>query len=974
MKSIKLRKLVAGVAMLAMTLTVIPANIGAHAAIKAPDFESSWNVNSGAVVSVYSGTSTKLASDAKKTEESVFSVERIETKALNTNTKIEGTNVEYQANDNTGGVARIGIRLGGELERTLRSDIDRAVTEHRNNVNLVNSNRHNNGTSTNNAEQSVLANKLVSAFNVKDSNGKSLNDNVRFIVTYELSDGRVRTTSTSLKDLTIDVPRRDNVNSVSDLDSVVDENGLIYVTLRGLPTDVKITNIELDSRYDLTVATNGLVTSDEGSTSNYSVQKSISYSAGDVAVPTSTWILTNSLFGTVSAGNQFDDRDNDRVIDDKEHTFVRVSGTSVTLVDLFRDPNKTIKSVTFTDRRGDTFDAEVGDFETGLYTQKVGDKIEEDVVDYSSRYRDVKITGLNARTTYDFEYMDVYYTVNGNERSQRVRFDNKDVTNGVTGDKYLTVTTTDYAASQIVGFNQLTNSNILYQVNVGQDKLTYIVKVDDTTNLDRLEVRGLRGNETYTVKNVNSEDGKNSSSKWFAVEITGLENNRDYSFLSLETVYNEGGRERYGTPISLGRNSASTNRDDVLFPYATGTNGRANYNIFTTTNKDYKSEVWVDSNLKYEQIPGGVRFYGRVKDADSILSGVTVYLNNGGSYERLDDSQVKLEKTYRVVKGMDFNTDGDQNDTGIDYPGLDNTKLNTRENNVESASEMVEITITGLEGDKSRDFRFEFTTSEDGNRVSTINSGNTGAFGSVPTSSTTTQKAITRYASGKAGNTKVEVSTNDVKVSDVSTTTAVVSATIKNSEKEAITVEVSGTGVNGVTAKYDVEKNVINLSGLKPNTEYKDMKLTLKYGTKSTTLTVPEFKTTAASQNETGIAGYVSRVYRAFFNREADKEGLLYWTNRLATGEATLKGFLGQISFTPELLEKDLTNTQFVEAMYAIVDRAGEEEGIKFWVSEIEKGVQAGNSQSQARASVVSRMLDTDEVKAMATKLGIKFE
>lgn len=966
MKSKKLRKLVASVAMLAMTLTVVPANVQAHAATKAPNFEANWSVNAKSDVTTIKGTSTQLTSDATKTEETVFSVEKIETKALTSDVTVDN-NKTYTADDSTGGVARIGIRLSGALEKELRTDISDAVSEYRDNVNTVNSNRHNNGVEIKVSKQVALGEKLYRAFNVKSSTGSSLNDGVKFIVTYELSDGRVRTTSANLSDFSLDIPSKTNISSVSDLDSLVDENGLIYVTLRGLPTDVKITNIELDSRKDLTVATGTLGTT---TSKYYSVQDSLSYNAGDVTIPTSTWVLTDSLYPVVNGQTQLNEGSTSAgsSITVDEHAFVRVSGTTVTLVDLFKDPNKTIKSAVVTDRRGDTFEAEVGDLEDGLFIDSDKDK---HTIDYGSDYRDVKITGLTSRTTYDFEYMDVYYTVDGEERSQRIRFDNSNATGNVTGSNYLTVTTTDYATSQIVGFNQL--GSILYQANVGQDRLTYIVKVDDTTNLDRIEVRGLRGDETYTVKNVKSEDGEDSTTKWFAVEITNLDNDRDYNFLSLETVYNEGGREKYGTPISLGRDTSSNNTE-VLFPYNTSLSGNQKYNEFTTTNKDYKSEAWIDSELKYEQIPGGVRFYGRVKDADSILNGVTVYVNNGGSYERIDDSQVKFEKTYRVVKGVDVNADGSKNSSQvINFVGT-NKDITFNENKVESASEMVEITITGLDSDKSRDFRFEFTTSEDGNRVSTINKGNTGAFGSIPTSSTTTQKAITRYASGRAGSTKVEVSTSNVKVSDVTTTTAVVNATIKNSEKEAIAVEISGTGVNGVTAKYDVEKNVINLEGLKPNTEYKDLKLTLKYGTKSTTLEVPAFKTTTSTQNETGIAGYVSRVYRAFFNREADKEGLLYWTNKLASGEETLKGFLGQISFTPELLEKDLTNTKFVEAMYAIVDRAGEEEGISFWVSEIEKGVQSGETQSQARASVVSRMLDTNEVKEMASKLGIKFE
>lgn len=968
MKSKKLRKLVASVAMLAMTLSVFPGGEQASAATSAPNFEANWSVNAGASVTTIGGTYTKLTPNASKTDESVISVERIETKALTSDVTVDGSTIK--ANDSTGGVARIGVRLGGDLERELRSYINDAVSEYRDNVNTVNSNRHNNGTSIKTQKQEELGKRLYSALNVKDANGNSLNADVRFIVTYELSDGRVRTTSTSLTDLKLDAPNTVNISSVSDLNALVDENGLVYFTLRNLPTDVKITNIELDSRKDLTVATNGLSsTSTEGTASKYSVQKSLSYNAGSVNIPTSTWVMTQSLYGSVNGQTQMNkDANNDDVIKEGEQAFIRVSGNVVTLVDLFKDPNKTIKSVTFTDRRGDTFEGEVGNLEDGLFVDKDGDKHN---ISYGDSYKDVKITGLNARTTYDFEYMDIYYTVNGEERSQRVRFDNSVVTGGVTGNKYLSIATSDYTASQIVGFNQL--GSTLYQVYAGQNRLTYLVKVNDTTNFERIEVRGLRGGETYTVKDVKSEDGKNSKSKWFAVEIDGVEQNRDYSFLSLETVYNDGGRERYGTPISLGRDSSSSNTD-TLFPYNTSLGSNARYNEFTTTNKDYKSEAWVDSELKYEQIPGGVRFYGRVKDADSILNGVTVYVNNGGSYEKIDDSQVKFEQTYRVVKGVDVNADGNKNSAQtIKYPGLDQN-ITFNENNVESASKMVEITITGLDANKSKDFRFEFTTSEDGNRVSSINKGDTGAFGSIPTSSTMTQKSITRYASGRAGETKVEVSTSDVKVSDITTSSAVVTANIKNNDKESITVELSGSGVNGVTAKYDVEKNRINLEGLKPNTDYKDLKLTLKYGTKSTTLDVPSFKTTSSSQSETGVAGYVSKVYRTFFNREADKDGLLYWTSRLASGQETLKGFLKGLAFTPELLEKNLTNTQFVESMYAIVDRPGEAEGIKFWVDEIEKGIKAGKTQSEARADVVTRMIDTDEVKEIAKKLGIKFE
>ncbi|AID45222.1 hypothetical protein SFBM_1251 [Candidatus Arthromitus sp. SFB-mouse-Japan] len=981
MKSFKLRKLVAGIAMLAMTLSVLPTNVRANAAaITDGRFENNWTLNSGNYINSFVNGSgqVKLSSDAKKTEESVFSIEKLETKVLTSNTTVASNNSEkiYKADENEGGVVRFGIRLSGELERTLRRAIDDAVSEHRGNVNTVNANRHNNGVAINTNKQLQLAEKLLQAFDVAGYR----NSDVRFLITYTLNDGRVRTTTARLSDLSLDMPATSGISSSSDLRSLVDDSGLIYVTLRGLPTNVTITNVEIDSRDKLTVATNaGIKTvngQDQLEATAYSVQNSISYNAGTAVIPTATWTLTDALFAKVGSYDQYIPLSTGRnnVIDNGEHMFVKATGSTITLIDIFRDTNKTITGATVVDRRGDSYSAQVGDFEIGKITYSNGTS---DTVDHDKRYRDLKIGGLNSNTTYDFEYIDVHYTIDGDQRTQRIRFDDRKAANYVTGNKYLSVSTSNYQASQVLGFDRLVKGDLLYQANVGLNKLTYLVKVDDVTNLERLEVRGLRADETYTIKNVKSEDGKKEKSNWFAVEISNLDTNRTYDFLSIETVYNENGRERYGNPISLGRNNSISG--DSLFPYSsTNIDGNVNYNYFAKTNKDYKSELWIDSELKYEQIPGGVKFYGRIKDADDIINGVNVYVNNGGNYEKIDDSKVKLETNYRVVKGLDVNGNGSVSGVyNFSYPLLesrDNTVIQGSESKIESASEMVEITITGIEAGKSKDFRFEFSTTENGNRVSSIRTGEVGSFGSIPASGTKTQQSITRYATGRAGTTKVEVSTSNVSVTGVTTSTAVVNASIKNTDKEMISVEVSGTGVNGIKATYNVEKNVIELSDLKSNTEYTDLKLTLKYGDKSTTLSVPTFKTSTQSQSETGIAGYVTRVYRAFFNREPDKEGLMYWVNKLATKEETLKGFLGQLSFTPELLEKNLTNTKFVEAMYAIVDRAGETEGVTFWTAEIEKGIQSGETQSQARASVVSRMLDTDEVRSMADKLGIKFE
>src|SRR5699024_3949574 len=97
----------------------------------------------------------------------------------------------------------------GKLESYLRSYVTDAVSEYRDNVNTVNANRHNNGTSIKPEKQVALGERLYAALWGKNSSGNWLNESVRFIVTYELSDGRTRTTSVGLSDITLDMPVTD---------------------------------------------------------------------------------------------------------------------------------------------------------------------------------------------------------------------------------------------------------------------------------------------------------------------------------------------------------------------------------------------------------------------------------------------------------------------------------------------------------------------------------------------------------------------------------------------------------------------------------------------------------------------------------------------------------------------------------------------------------------------------------------------
>lgn len=956
MKSRRLKNLVAGGTILTITGMVVPARaINADLAPTTLNWDDAWTLNASQTVNPANNPVTflPLSNTATNLDDNFFSIEEVKTGVITTETSVtslSGTKQIYNRDDRTGGYARIGMEFDTSMFTGLDSLITNAVSEHRRNINTVNSNKHDNGANIETTRQVALANKIAEILSVEN------NKRSRFIVQYNDANGNSRTTAVDFDQISLDMPNVTGINQESDLNSLVDENGRVYLTLRGLPTGVQITGIELDSRSPLYA----VVTSSATEVTEYTVQKNVNYSGGNIDIPASTWILTDSLWGEVGGNIQYQDKDKDNVIENGEHVFVNATGTTLVVSDLFADPDKVIESVEFVDRRGDSYQGEVGDF--------------QNVSHIGGTYVDVKINGLTPRTNYEFQYMNVNYKYNGETRTQRVTFDNSQVTGGVTGTKYLEIATADNEESVISAYQQMLSGSFLTQVAVGENSLTYLVKVSDVTNFKEIDVRGLRGTEQFTVTRIKDSTGKKDSN-WFAVELTNLDSGRDYSFVSLEVIYDENGRERVSIPVSLGRRASDLNSS--LFP--SNELGTAENNYFTTTNGQAPSEVWVSSEFESEQMPGGVRLIGRVKDADNSITGATVYVQEGGKYVPVDDSRVNVKTSYRQTKGMDVNSDGDTRDNvTIDYPFIGKDQngdtITVKESLVESASKTVEIEVTGLKAGTNQDFKIVLETENDGRTVSVIRSGDIGAFGSIPNGTRTkTQSSITRYAEGRTGKSEVVVANRGVKVSEITSTTAKITADVKNPQKESI--EVSLTGAEGAKVSYDTATNSFKLTGLKSLTEYSNIVLNVVVDGKTVKIDVPTFTTDKVGEVvEGGVVGYVNRAYTEFFGRDAEQTGLIYWTDGLVKGTITLRDFLTQIAFTPELLERNITDRAFIEATYAMVDRQGEAEGINFWVAEIEKSMAAGETRAQARALVVGRMIETPEVKAMAEKLGVKFE
>ena len=113
-------------------------------------------------------------------------------------------------------------------------------------------------------------------------------------------------------------------------------------------------------------------------------------------------------------------------------------------------------------------------------------------------------------------------------------------------------------------------------------------------------------------------------------------------------------------------------------------------------------------------------------------------------------------------------------------------------------------------------------------------------------------------------------------------------------------------------------------------------------------ITSPEFVSRNYSDAE-----YIAILYRTFFDREADSEGLAYWTNKLNEGfsrEFMLAGFVNSDEFfslcatfgiSKGYMNEDGTAVnagiyRFTERLYTkILERDGEKGGIEYWVKRI---------------------------------------
>lgn len=123
--------------------------------------------------------------------------------------------------------------------------------------------------------------------------------------------------------------------------------------------------------------------------------------------------------------------------------------------------------------------------------------------------------------------------------------------------------------------------------------------------------------------------------------------------------------------------------------------------------------------------------------------------------------------------------------------------------------------------------------------------------------------------------------------------------------------------------------------------------------------------TTPAPVSETGVAGFVERLYTVALGRNSDPAGKQDWieaiTLRGETGADCARGFL----YSPEFLGKDISNEEFVRVLYrTFFDREPDQAGFNAWVAVLDNGT--------TKQEVIEGFINSTEWANLCLSFGIR--
>ena len=120
----------------------------------------------------------------------------------------------------------------------------------------------------------------------------------------------------------------------------------------------------------------------------------------------------------------------------------------------------------------------------------------------------------------------------------------------------------------------------------------------------------------------------------------------------------------------------------------------------------------------------------------------------------------------------------------------------------------------------------------------------------------------------------------------------------------------------------------------------------------------------SSASSESGVAGFVERLYSVALNRQSDPNGKADWVNRIKTGEISGAEAARGFFLSPEFVNFGLSNEEYLNRLYhTFFDRAPDEGGYNNWMT-----ILAGGA---SRESVLDGFINSTEWANLCLTFGI---
>ena len=290
-------------------------------------------------------------------------------------------------------------------------------------------------------------------------------------------------------------------------------------------------------------------------------------------------------------------------------------------------------------------------------------------------------------------------------------------------------------------------------------------------------------------------------------------------------------------------------------------------------------------------------------------------------------------------------------------------------------------TVTGLTGGKTYKFRVVYDYNN-GTTTEKVYSNETAEVTLPTSSSSSTITGSGGTTTGTStGSTTITVTTSNSTLTGTSASVTLpsgfrydsgktpVAVTFKYKDKDGKIVTETKEQYTNVTARFN--GNNVELNGLVPGKDYNE--ITVDYtdnNGKTRSIILKNVKTTSQTQVET----YLANVYEVVFGRPADEAGYHFHLDNLKNKKVSLRDFLLNMLNEKEFVEKYKSTEEKIEALYnAIVNRTSDEAGKKFWVDEYKKVLAVYGSETTALKAIADRMVNENELKELADKMGVQW-